>query len=54
MPTEGAVLDNKKGAAESPRLLLKKGTKKAEYPYIGHSAVKKIRLPLYQVEHLPL
>jgi hypothetical protein len=44
------VLENKKGAAELPRLPPKKAQKKAEYPYIGHSAVKKVRLPLNQVE----
>jgi hypothetical protein len=34
-------LENKKKAAELPRLPLKRYKKKAEYPYIGHSAVKK-------------
>jgi hypothetical protein len=29
------------------------GTKKAGYPYIGHPAVKKIRLFLYQAELFP-
>ena len=43
---QGGALENKKRAAESPRLPLKMGIKKAQYPYIGHCAVKKIRLHL--------
>jgi len=39
----------KKGQPSRPDCPRKRH-KKAEYPYIGHSAVKKVRLTLYQVE----
>jgi hypothetical protein len=42
----GWVWRIKKGQPRSFRLPLKMDTKKAQYPYIGHCAVKKIRLHL--------
>ncbi len=39
-----------KGGSEVALAAPKMAQKKAQYPYIGHCAVKKVRLSLYQVE----
>jgi len=47
---EPPLEETKKGQSSRPDCPRKRAQKKAQYPYIGHCAVKKIRLSLYQVE----